>query len=91
MPTHIEVYVGKKDAKMPTRTKSLPYVDNDTNMVFASIDGNMALLHTNGRRPEKEWDGFIFDKYASDKVIDGMIESLQWLKKHKAKLAKAKR
>ena len=68
--------------KEPKQTKMIPFVSDKTNMYINLIGGGIAILFTPSYDPARSWDGFIFDRN-SDKLLDGMIKGLQWIKKHK--------
>lgn len=97
----VVVHQGLKPQEMsrqePTKTKMIPFVNDKTNMYIQVMGGGIAILHTSSTYPGNSWDGFIFDR-GSDKLIQNMIESLQWIQKHKKgifnaqdKAAKARR
>lgn len=80
---HQAVKPEEMKEKEPRKTKSLAFISDKTNVYLALIQGEgLALLHCDSRFPGKSWDGFILDKN-SDKLIDELIESFQWVKKNK--------
>lgn len=67
--------------KEPKATKSLKFLDDRDNAYLVPIGGGLAFIFCSAEFPDKTWDGFIFNKN-SHKMVEGMIESLQWIQRN---------
>lgn len=69
--------------KEPNKTKMMPYIaDGQTNMYITSMGGDFAMIFCSSFHPGNSWDGFMFGR-KSEKLIDNMIEGLQWIKRNR--------
>jgi len=77
--------------KEPNKTKTIPYIGDSTNMyIYPHFGGDIGVVFCDSRFPGRAWDGFIFSEN-SDKLIDSMIEGLQWIKRNKKGIYNAKK